>query len=663
MVLIEAPSTAGGEPPTGSDGDQAPAAKAPSQTPSAPSSDHHGDPKAAQRTSDTPRSEPTGKAQDSPIPAKADERPARKFKFREDFDNATDDSAATSRKPRATTPAPPRHPDAARQVTESTAGTPAPEPTVGFVKSTVRRYQQWLLIGAAAVVGLALALLVVGILSARRGRPDDDPVAKTATPANAPTEDAKAATTSAGKEVPKDGEQGAVDNVPPPDDSAAAPDNTVSDTADDSATSNESASAPDVEAPAGSTDLGESGTDTTPEMATKGKEPAETDLSPAKPPADADAGAIETDSQVATVKSQLLFPFVAIEFKADDEVTLADFCEFISSTIDVPITLDVDALDAARVSPAEIVECNLRGTTAEQALESVVEQLGVGFSVRAGTIVIAPPGADQFSDVTYDVSDLAADPTQAATLAEQIKSLVDKYSWENMGGDGSIVANERKLTIQQSSVTHYRITRLLDRLRAARGLLPRSDLPRSILQVAPAFIQAAGNLGLSVSATFPQPTSLERVLRHLQAESDMLVLADWPALSDLGIPATYAVSPSLPSQPFYKLLDSLLAPLKLDYRVTDAGTIQISSQEALRNHLEVELYKIVDDPTLDMGKLTAEIKTYVGEPFFSSPDAPGEIVFDAPSRCLLVSLPQPQQRAVAAWLNINRKVASTASAR
>ena len=86
----------------------------------------------------------------------------------------------------------------------------APISPEAVTSSVLRRYQQWLLIGGAAVVGIALALLVVGILSSRRAgkQAQQDPIAKS--PADSQQ---KTAAQDTGKLPPKeDGKSAAEDS-------------------------------------------------------------------------------------------------------------------------------------------------------------------------------------------------------------------------------------------------------------------------------------------------------------------------------------------------------------------------------------------------------------------------------------------------------------------
>ena len=185
----------------------------------------------------------------------------------------------------------------------------------------------------------------------------------------------------------------------------------------------------------------------------------------------------------AAIQAQLSVTVVANDFRADEDVRLADFATFFMELTTVPITLDVDALRAIGVTPEAVIEFSVRGVTRGQLLETAIEPLGLSYTIVPGGIVVAPDDEvrKELSTETMDVSDLAADAAEVDALAAQIKHLIARDSWDDNGGAGSLEITERTLEIHQTWAAHYQIARFLDRLRAARGLLPRSDLSDDLL--------------------------------------------------------------------------------------------------------------------------------------------------------------------------------------
>ena len=145
--------------------------------------------------------------------------------------------------------------------------------------------------------------------------------------------------------------------------------------------------------------------------------------------------------------------------------------------------------------------------------------------------------------------------------------------------------------------------------------------------------------------------------RRRYTEMDMRIVTDWQALTTWGLEPSYKSTADFGENPFRDLLDNWLVDLKLAYRVVDAHTIQISSEDAINNLFEIELYRIASEPGMDEAKLINDIKTLLADrPLSVGESILKTIAYDKPSRCLLVALPQPQQRFLARWLSMNKKL-------
>ncbi|MFW6169949.1 MAG: hypothetical protein ACODAD_05620 [Planctomycetota bacterium] len=357
----------------------------------------------------------------------------------------------------------------------------------------------------------------------------------------------------------------------------------------------------------------------------------------------------------AETRERLSTTIVAVEYS---RIPLADFAEFISKLTAVPVTLDVDALPPLGITTDTPLAVDLRGVTIEEILRTALEPVRLAHAVKPGHILITAdePLRENPSTRTYDVTDLAGDAEEAASLAAHITSLIATGSWEREGGDATLSVKQKSLEIEQTEMVHFRIARFLDRLRAARGLPPRGDLPAEWLEIAPAFVRAAAELNAPLRAIFIQPTPLGTIMDYIETQTNLRILADWRALGELNLTPWFSQSVKLREQPFHELLDSWLAPMKLGYRVLDAHTVQISSRAAIAARPELELYPLKGEWDDENEELLADIKAHVGTSFFSQAEGQGAIAYDSVSNSLLVSLPQPQQRTVFAWLREREKL-------
>jgi len=249
------------------------------------------------------------------------------------------------------------------------------------------------------------------------------------------------------------------------------------------------------------------------------------------------------------------------------------------------------------------------------------------------------------------VSDLADNDEQMQVLAQLVLKLVVPATWSDAGGNGTLMVDDQSLGIEQTVAGHFHVARFLDRLRLARGLLPRSELPDELLDLTPVFLQAAGELGQPVSANFPEPTEVARILEYFRVASQLHLIVDWPSTTPMNwLPSTLSTLTSEDGQPLSKLLDTWLTPLQLNYRVIDNRTIQIASQSILDSRPELEIYPLKDITAQDATQLIQDLKAHLGAALFVDAGGNGNIVFDSASISLLVLLPQPQQRRAAEWL-------------
>lgn len=602
------------------------------------------------------------------------ERPARKFKFREDF--APTDAAPEQKGDHIpATTAPPKQAGvtAVRRESEVPAAD-MPTPAATKASPAVLQRQQWILLGAAAVFGVVLALLLVAIVASRRSPPPrpSETVAEADDPAAPATDNRDPDDTAASKDSDKgsagdDSDTGAPNpadqtsddtgakTTPPVDDAGAA---TEPPTPDDASALPPDLADPATPVPPTTTDVADDQQDAaTPDMGESTEEPS----APASDGAGSVEGAGEEDAAVLT---QLAFPLLELEFGPRP---LADFAQFVTNITLLPVTLDVEALRTTNTTPDSSVEVRGSGLTVEQALRAALAPLRLRYVARHGQLIILPEDFDRTElwDREYDVSDLAEEEPAVQALREQIRSLIAAGTWSDDGSGVSVTVTERALQVRQTAINHVEIARFLDRLRATRGLLPRSDLPSDLLKVKPAFLQVSERLKMPVGVAFTEPTPLQQILDYLQGQwkgtaadelPQLRLLVDWQSLAEREWHPGIKLTLSLPEQPVHEFLNAWLAPQELDYRVYDSRTLVITSRSTIASQPEVELYPLRQEPRADVKQLIAELQTHVGAPFFGDEGTQGTLLYDEASHCLLVALPQPQQRLVAQWLQQKEQV-------
>ncbi len=353
--------------------------------------------------------------------------------------------------------------------------------------------------------------------------------------------------------------------------------------------------------------------------------------------------------------AELSLTISALEFQ---DIPLVAFADFVADFTTLPVSLDIDAMLVARIAPDTKLDFDRKQVTIGQVLQAVLEPVGLKYVVEGRQIVIAPQRDvnQEMQQASYDVSDLASGDERTQALAKLIVTLIAPGSWADTGGSGTLVVADQSLDIEQTAAGHFHVARFLDRLRSARGLLPRSELPHDLLDLAPTFVRAGEDLNSPMSVDFSEPTDVARILQYLRGETNIRLIVDWPSTAQANWLPTTKSTLSGQDQPLSKLLDSWLDPVQLGYRVIDSKTIQITSQPTLESRRDVEIYPLQGDTDQNSTQLVQDLKLYLGPALFADAGGSGEIVFEPESRALLVLLPQPQQRKVAEWLSTADKM-------
>ncbi len=145
-------------------------------------------------------------------------------------------------------------------------------------------------------------------------------------------------------------------------------------------------------------------------------------------------------------------------------------------------------------------------------------------------------------------------------------------------------------------------------------------------------------------AVFHAERPLTKILGHLEKAAGVNILVDWQSLLAAGWPTTSTATLIADDVPLAKALDELLAPMELGYRAIDETTIQIVSKQSLSTQPELEFYPIAAEA--DPFKLIADVQEMVGKESFDAEGGMFAVRYDDRSKCLLVLLPQMQQRMI-----------------
>ena len=517
-------------------------------------------------------------------------------------------------------------------------------PTEDWTSQAARQRQQWLMLGGAAVVGVVLALGLVGFFASRVANQARDEAARPGVAPEAPTSDAPSPSQPAiAKPTALAGEPGT--------ETAAVPSQP---TADAAVTSAADASAGPVTDPAPRPQAApaeplppdglmtaepkpdvmpaanplEQGTHAPPETAhaTKPKEAnldpgalsetlkafapfidPDVEPAPTEPMNAAEQGVPQLDPQTVTtqqpsvprpepravdVTARLQDRIAEVEFT---DVPLKDFLRFIMNFSTVPVSMDPDALALVRATPRSKINVRKADATVDQLLTAALGPLQLAhLTIDQQLVVTRPPLADGgLRKHSHGVSDLVGnDPQTLTQLADLIVEFVEPSSWEAAGGAGVIHEELPSLVIQQRETVLFRAIVFCDRLRAARGLPPQSKFDPQLFSLEPRLARAAPRLAKPVTLNFPQPASFARILDRLSDAGEVEILVDWQALVPLGWTPDTETTVTANQRPIGEVLTEMLQPMELTYRVIDAASVQVTSPAAAEARWDIEFYPV-----------------------------------------------------------------------
>ena len=348
------------------------------------------------------------------------------------------------------------------------------------------------------------------------------------------------------------------------------------------------------------------------------------------------------------------------------EMPLAEAVELLGQLSTVPFTFDTEAMLRLGVTPRDPVTVRLADTTVARTLEAVVSGRGLVPVVEDGQVLLtAPPDERQtLRQRRYTVSDLVGnDPAEVAELALLVQKLVAPDSWRACGGRGTVQPDGDALGIEQTTAVHYQIFVFCEKLRKARGKPLKSRAGRmnpDRFALITRRDRAQEALSRPVTVNFRRPVPLVQIVAHLGELTGTDLLVDRAALAAVGLSPKVEAALQVQKQPLTVALEELLRPLGLAYRVIDAGTLQVTTQEAAADRLHLEFYQVAE--LLADGRtgqsLAGQIRGSLAAASWSDAGGRGVLHFDHASGCLIVLQSQPVQAAVRQLLARQSQVAA-----
>ena len=333
------------------------------------------------------------------------------------------------------------------------------------------------------------------------------------------------------------------------------------------------------------------------------------------------------------------------------KITNMPLCRLLDLSVQmsgVPVSVAPDQLRLAAVSAGQPATADVKDATIEEFLTAALKPLRLQPVVVNDQIVLIRGSNNPRRQVSYAVDDLAGDADAIEQLAATIQKVVAPESWESAGGSGTIVADGKQLKIETGEAIQYDVLLLLERSRAALSLSPRSKYPAALVGADASPIALAERLNAPATFTFSQYTPLREIFRHWQEETEVAVLVDWPALTDLRLWPNTRIACSSANKPWDKALDEVLTPLGLAWRPIDKRTIEITTLEKANSAPLVEIYRLNPDALAAVENLAGELDQVAAAAGASASGA-ASVLLDEHS-LLIARQPATGQRAIADYL-------------
>lgn len=364
------------------------------------------------------------------------------------------------------------------------------------------------------------------------------------------------------------------------------------------------------------------------------------------------AAAANGKTDARGVQARLAAPVPALDLPG---VSLHDAVRLISQLCAVPITVDLNAMAQQGVTLKDRLTMQLSRTTVAGVLEKVAAARGMVCIVQDDQLLLTSPAQHrkELQTVRYTVSDLAGqDPLAATELAGMVQKLVAPETWQPAGGRGTLRVDDGALLVSQTAAVHHLVLTFCEKLRVARGKPLRSAQDPERFRLVSRLARARLKLARRLTANFPDPTPLARVVSDLETIADVQIAINWLRLAAVGVSPEATVTLKAQNRPLAEVLDGLLQPIGLAYRAIDADTLEITSAKELSSHLETEFYPLrgLVDKGLPAPAVLERIQSEVAASSWADAGGPGILYFDEPSQCLIVYQTQPVQKLLEASL-------------
>ena len=357
----------------------------------------------------------------------------------------------------------------------------------------------------------------------------------------------------------------------------------------------------------------------------------------------------EQESRIATADAQEALDEQLPGFRAR-RLPLSKLLDLTATLSGATVSVAPEELLMSAVEPDQPVAAYGEDATLGEVLASGLKPLKLTGRAEGPHVVVERSGTDRWREVEYPVEDLTDNTAGVRRLADDIRRLVAPASWDTGAKPGTIRVQGQTLVVAQTERVQYQVLFLLERLRLAGGLTPRTRYPVKMLDDKRRE-EVRGRLSAPATYTFSRFTPLGEVFEYWQAELPAPVLVDWPALAERQLWPDTLIRCYALDQSWGEAIDAVAGPLGLYCGVADVGALHVTTREAAQTVPVVRVYplEVVDRASLE-GRLASFVEKLRENVLPTASEADTVLVFNPRTLALAARLPEAGQDELRTWL-------------
>jgi hypothetical protein len=302
--------------------------------------------------------------------------------------------------------------------------------------------------------------------------------------------------------------------------------------------------------------------------------------------------AAHTDSRpIINIEAQLNIKLKAIQFQ---DKPLIEFLRCVMELAHVPVQLDPRALRQTGVTTESLVTVSLDDVSVGEVLRAGLAGIGLTHVVEPSIVRVTSRGVEvaKLEERAFKIGDILRTNPDGLDLPRLICALVEPTSWSANGGPGEIEIVEDRLVVNQTRDIHVQTILLLEKLRIARGLRPRVQVPASYTRLESAWGRVQPKLSRQISVNAWQPQRFVDMLHQIEAASDLRILVDWRGVIAAGWSGDTVSTLVVRDVPVEVALRQLLGTAGLVIRPINDRCVEVTTTSAVASRHELEFYRL-----------------------------------------------------------------------